>query len=90
MKDEFKEKIISESVGLKSKMYSLIALDGEEIKKGKGVNKNIVKSIRHKKYVDALFKKIMRHMKRIHCINCIKLELISAKFLRLVLMMKDT
>ena len=57
MKDEFKEKIISESVGLKSKMYSLNALDGEEIKKGKGVNKNTVKSIRHKKYVDALFKK---------------------------------
>ena len=57
MKDEFQEKIISEFVGLKSKIYSLIAVDGEDIKKGKGVNKNIVKSIRHKKYVDALFKK---------------------------------
>ena len=31
MKDEFKEKIISEFVGLKSKMYSLIDVDDEEV-----------------------------------------------------------
>ena len=43
MKDEFKGKIISEFVGLKSKMYSLIAVDSEEVKKAKGVNKNVVK-----------------------------------------------
>ena len=35
MEDEFKENIISEFVGLKSRMYSLIAVDGEEIKKAK-------------------------------------------------------
>ena len=32
MKDEFKWKIISEFVELKSKMYSLVDVDGEEIK----------------------------------------------------------
>ena len=33
MKDEFKVKVISEFVELKSKMYSLVDVDGEEIKK---------------------------------------------------------
>ena len=61
MKDEFKGKTISEFVTLKSKMYSLIAVDGGEVKKAKEVNKNIVKSIRHKEFVNALFnKKMMR------------------------------
>ena len=32
MKEEFKGKIISEFVGLKSKIYSLVGADGEEIK----------------------------------------------------------
>ena len=57
MKDEFKGKIISEFVGLMSKMYSLIAVDGREIRKAKRVNKNVVKSIRHIEFVDALFNK---------------------------------
>ena len=63
MKDEFKRKLISEFVGLKSKMYSLIGLDDEEVTKAKGVNKKI----RHKSFVDVLFnKKVIRHyMKRI-------------------------
>ena len=39
MKDEFKRKIISEFVGLKSNMYSLISVDDEELTKAKGVNK---------------------------------------------------
>ena len=63
MKDEFKGKIIKEFVELKSKMYSLIHVDDEEVTKAKGVNKKI----KHKEFVDVLFnKKMIRHnMKRI-------------------------
>ena len=39
IKDEFKGRIISEFIGLKSKMYSLISVDDEEVTKAKGVNK---------------------------------------------------
>ena len=46
MKHGFEGKIISESIGLKSKMYySLIDVDNEESKKV--VNKNAIKNIRH-------------------------------------------
>ena len=45
VKDEVKGKIISEFVRLKSKMYSLVIVNIGEIKKAKGVNKNIVKKI---------------------------------------------
>ena len=34
-----KEKKINEIVGIKSKMYSLISVDDEEVTKAKGVNK---------------------------------------------------
>ena len=63
MKDEFKGKIINEFAGLKSKMYSLISVDNEEVTKAKGVNKKI----RHKEFVSVLFNnKVIRHsMKRI-------------------------
>ena len=44
MTDEFKGEIISEFVGLKSKMYSLVSVDGKENKKLKGVSKKVVKS----------------------------------------------
>ena len=40
IKDEVKGKIISEFVGLNSKMHSLVIVNDEEIKKPKGVNKN--------------------------------------------------
>ena len=63
MKDEFKGKIISEFVELKSKKYSLISAKDKEVTKVKGVNQKI----RHKEFVDVLFnKKVIRHnMKRI-------------------------
>ena len=38
-------------------MYSLVTIDGGESKKAKGVNKNIVDSIRHKEYGGILFDK---------------------------------
>ena len=38
MKDEFKGKIISGFAGLKSKMFSLISKDNEEVTSAKGVN----------------------------------------------------
>ena len=63
MKDELSGKIVSEFVGLKSKMYSLITEDDKELFKAKGVN---VRS-RHGEFYDVLFdKKVVRHnMKRI-------------------------
>ena len=51
MKDEFKGKIISEFVGLKSRMYLLIDVDNEESKKVKGVNKKNLKNIRKRIYL---------------------------------------
>ena len=58
MKDEFKEVPISEFIGLKSKMYSLISVDDEEVRKAKGVNKKI----RRKEFVDDLFnRKVIRN-----------------------------
>ena len=43
-------------------MYSLISVESEEIKIPKGVNKKVVKKIRHKEFVAVLFnKKMIRH-----------------------------
>ena len=38
-------------------MYFLIPVDDGEIRKAKGVNKNVVKKIRHKEFINVLFKK---------------------------------
>ena len=43
MKDEFQEKIISEFFRLKSKMFSRVAIDNEEIKKQKESMKILLK-----------------------------------------------
>ena len=62
MKDELNGNKIFEFVGLKSKMYSLIASDDKEVNKAKGGNKKL----RHKEYVDVLFnKKVIRHKMKI-------------------------
>ena len=63
MKDELHGVKIVEYVGLKSKMYSLIADNDKEVNKAKGVNLKL----RHNEYIDVLFnKKVVRHkMKRI-------------------------
>ena len=53
MKYEFNGVKIDEFVGLKSKMYSLIAENDLEVNKAKGVN--LV--LRHKEYFDVLFNK---------------------------------
>ena len=67
IKDELKGKIISEIVWLKSKIYSLIDADNEQNKKVKGVNKNVVKNIRHKKYIDVLLNKKIKIQMEVQC-----------------------
>ena len=58
IKDEFKGEIISEFIGLKSKMYSLISVKDQEVSKAKGVNEKI----RHKEFICVLFnKKVIRN-----------------------------
>ena len=67
IKEEFKGKVISEFVELKSKIYALVDVNGGENKKTKGDNKIAVKNTRHEEFVDFLFnKEVMRHkIKRI-------------------------
>ena len=56
MKDEMKGVLIQEFIGLRAKMYSLLKGDNKEMKRAKGVKKNIVKNeIRHQHYKTCLF-----------------------------------
>ena len=58
MKDECNGTPIVEFVGLTSKMYSILKADEKNIKKAKGVKKNVVKKqIKHEQYKQALFAK---------------------------------
>ena len=92
MKDELRGRIISEFVGLKPKMYSLIGVDSKEVKKAKRFSKNVVRNIRHEECINVFFnKKMTTHkMKRIQS----KLHRIgtydSVKFICFVLMINDT
>ena len=62
IKDEFGGVIVSEFVGLKSKMYSMKKIDGKEYNTAKGVSI----ATEFKKFKDVLFnKKIMRHKMKI-------------------------
>ena len=53
MKDETGGVVIEEFIGLKPKMYSLLADDNEH-EKAKSMNKNIVATIRYNEYKDVL------------------------------------
>ena len=55
MKDEFLLEMISQFIGLKSKMYSLIKEYSEEVIKAKRMDKKIIKNIRQKEYTDDFF-----------------------------------
>ena len=63
MKDECAGRLIAEYVGLRPKMYSILEADGRNIKKAKGVKKNVVrKNIYHDQYRETLLdKKTFRH-----------------------------
>ena len=50
MKDEFEGRMISEFIRLKSKIYSLVDVDGEISKKAKGINRSVVMGIKHKEH----------------------------------------
>ena len=87
-----KEKIISKFVEFKSKMNLLIALVGEEIKKAKGVNKNVVKIGNIKYFFEVLFnKQVIRHKIKKFNVNYTYLELIMfIKVIHLLFTIKDT
>ena len=69
MKDELNGEIIEEFVGLRAKMYSA-KTKKEELKKAKGVKKNVVKKdISHQDYVNCLFEEI----KCMHTMQSIRL-----------------
>ena len=57
MKDETTGVAIEEFVGLKLKMYSYLVDDNSELKKSKGVNKNVISAINHDEYKDVLLSK---------------------------------
>ena len=63
MKDEAAGQIITEFVGLRSKMYSYIKDNMKEERTAKGIKKNIIKKeLKHENYKDVLFnKKQLRH-----------------------------
>ena len=65
MKDEMGGKVICEFVGLKSKMYLLVTVEGKEKTKAKGLKKKM--GLRYDEFYDVLFgKKVVRHnIKRI-------------------------
>ena len=58
IKEECAGRPIAKYVGLRPKMYSILEAGGGNIKKAKGVKKNVVKKhIRHELYKEALFRK---------------------------------
>ena len=63
MKDEVGVVAINEFIGWKPKMYLFLVHHNSEHKKAKGLNKDVVVTIRHNKYkVILLNKKCLRHL----------------------------
>ena len=63
MRDETGGVTIEEFVKLKRKMYSLLLDDNIEHKKAKGVNRNVVVTVRHNEYKNVLLNnKYFRHL----------------------------
>ena len=61
-KDECNGQAISEFVGLRPKMYSILKADETEIKKAKGISKLVVKKMKHDLYKQVLnLRQEMRH-----------------------------
>ena len=56
-KDETDGIAIKKFVGLKLKMYYFLVDDSSEYKKAKGVNRNVVATVRHGEYKDVLLNK---------------------------------
>ena len=57
-KDDCAGKLISEFVGLRPKMYSILKVDGDEIKKAKGISKTVVsQDLHHELYKSCLVKR---------------------------------
>ena len=78
MKDKLSREIIEEFVGLRAKMHSLEAKK-EEIKKAKGVKKNVnKKDISHQDHVDFLFEE-RKFMHTMQTIRSIKHQLYTIK-----------
>ena len=58
MKDECEGRVIKEAVAIRPKMYSVLEENQKNIRKAKGVKKNVVeKEVRHEHYKEALFEK---------------------------------
>ena len=71
MTDECAGRPIAEYIGLRPKMYSILEVNGDNIKKAKGVKKYVVKKhIRHNQYREALFEKTTFH----HSMNVLRSE----------------
>ena len=91
IKDEYKEKIISEFAGLKSKMYYLVDVDDKENKKENESIGALLKTQDLKNLLMfCLIKKMMRHRMKKFKVDCIKLKLLMfVKFFSSCLMIKD-
>ena len=58
MKDEYNGRPISEFVGLRPKMYSILEADGHEKKKAKGISRRTTSRMLHVSYRTALFDEV--------------------------------